>query len=98
MTDFHEMDEDGAIEVPIDGVLDLHNFSPKDLKDLVPGYLEECRNAGIYQVRIIHGKGVGNLRRTVHSILGKMPEVRGFSLAGQDAGSWGATLVELREK
>ena len=86
-----------AIEVPIDGTLDLHNFSPKDLKSLVPAYLDECRKKNIYQVRIIHGKGIGNLRRTVHAILQKRPEVRSFRLAGEGGGSWGATLVDLQK-
>jgi DNA-nicking Smr family endonuclease len=92
------MDEKGTVQVPIDGVLDLHNFSPKDLKYLIPDYLTECRKANIFQVRIIHGKGSGNLRRTVHAILGRLPEVKGFKLAGAGGGGWGATLVRLREK
>ena len=62
------MDEE-IIEVPIDGTLDLHMFSPRDVKDLVPDYLAECRERGILQVRIVHGKGTGALRRTVHAIL-----------------------------
>lgn len=42
------------IEIPIDGVLDLHAFSPKDIKTLVPDYLEECQRRGVLEVRIIH--------------------------------------------
>ncbi|HWR68032.1 MAG TPA: Smr/MutS family protein, partial [Desulfomonilia bacterium] len=56
-------------ELVVDGTLDLHMFSPRDIKDLVPDYLEECREKGILSVRIIHGKGTGTLRRTVHAIL-----------------------------
>ena len=95
-----EQDLNGAdlVHVPIDGVLDLHNFSPKDFKYLIPDYLEECCKADIFQVRIIHGKGIGNLRRTVHAILKKLPQVIEFKLAGENAGGWGATLVQLRKK
>ncbi|MDH3390429.1 MAG: Smr/MutS family protein [Desulfobulbaceae bacterium] len=93
----HKKDTD-VVQVPIDGVLDLHNFSPKDLKYLIPDYLEECCKADIFQVRIIHGKGIGNLRRTVHAILEKLPQVIEFKLAGENAGGWGATLVKLRMK
>lgn len=90
------MNDDDAIHLPIDGTLDLHTFRPADIKYLVPDYLTECRNKGIYQVRIIHGKGIGNLRRTVHAVLGRLDYVLSFRIAGEDAGSWGATLVELK--
>ena len=71
---------DEPLEVPIDGVLDLHTFRPSEIKDLVPDYLAACRERGICQVRIIHGKGIGNLRRTVHAILARHPEVVSFTL------------------
>ncbi|MDA0991191.1 MAG: Smr/MutS family protein [Verrucomicrobia bacterium] len=83
-------------ELPINGVLDLHTFQPRDVKDLVPTYLEECRRLHIYDVRIIHGKGIGALRETVHSILRKLPMVASFALAPGNAGGWGATCVRLR--
>jgi DNA-nicking Smr family endonuclease len=87
---------DEPIELPIGGVLDLHTFHPRDVKDLVPEYLLECRKRGILHVRIIHGKGIGNLRRTVHSILQKHPAVISFTLDHPQFGGWGATLVQLR--
>ena len=90
------MTHDDPVEIPIDGTLDLHAFHPRDVKDLVPHYLAECRERGIYHVRIIHGKGTGTLRDIVHSVLKKMPEVLSFRLAGEGGGSWGATLVELK--
>ena len=90
------MDHDSSHELPVDGTLDLHTFRPEDVKDLVPDYLTECRKIGILQVRIIHGKGIGALRETVHAMLSRMPEVASFRLAGEDAGSWGATIVALK--
>lgn len=87
---------ESPIEIPVDGTLDLHNFLPREVRNLVLDYLEECRNKGILSVRIIHGKGIGNLRRTVHSLLAKIDWVEKFELAGPDAGHWGATLVNLR--
>lgn len=90
------MDEDDLIELPIDGILDLHTFQPRDVKDLIPDYLAECRERGILDVRIIHGKGTGALRRTVHAVLARLPEVASFKLAMEDRGGWGATLVTLR--
>jgi dsDNA-specific endonuclease/ATPase MutS2 len=81
--------------MPIDGVLDLHAFRPADVPDLVRNYIAECRSQGILGVRIIHGKGTGALRETVHAILGRMPEVISFQLAQGGSGGWGVTLVEL---
>lgn len=84
-----------VVEMPIDGILDLHTFNPKEIKKLVPEYIRACRERDIYLIRIIHGKGAGTLQRTVHSILKKMPEVVSFRLAHEDGSGWGATLVDL---
>jgi DNA-nicking Smr family endonuclease len=91
-------ESEAVIELRIDGILDLHTFNAREVKDLVPEYLAECRNRGIIQVRIIHGKGTGTLRRSVHAILERLPEVHTFTLAGENAGGWGATEVKLRPK
>jgi DNA-nicking Smr family endonuclease len=88
---------DDPIQLPIDGVLDLHTFRPGDVKDLVPDYLAACWEKGIFQVRIIHGKGVGHLRRTVHAILAKHPAVASFTLDHPQFGGWGATIVYLKK-
>ncbi len=83
------------VEIPVDGTLDLHTFNPKEVKQLMPYYLEECRDRGILEVRIIHGKGTGALRETVHSLLRKLPGIASFRLADETSGSWGATIVIL---
>ncbi len=90
------LDPEEPVEVPLDGVLDLHTFRPQDVKDLVTEYLRACRERGLLEVRIIHGKGTGALRETVHATLARLPEVASFRLAGEDRGSWGATLVLLK--
>ncbi len=87
-------DEQG--ELPVDGVLDLHNFHPKEVKPLVLAYVQECKAAGISELRIIHGKGTGQLRRTVHALLDGHADVKGYRLGGHGGGSWGATIVDLR--
>jgi DNA-nicking Smr family endonuclease len=87
--------EDEPVEIPIDGVLDLHTFRPREVGVVVPEYLRACRERGILAVRIVHGKGDGTLRRTVHALLAREAGVAGYVLAGADAGGWGATLVTL---
>jgi DNA-nicking Smr family endonuclease len=84
-----------AVEVPIDGTLDLHTFHPREVKDLVPEYLRACREWGIFEVRIIHGKGSGALRQTVEAVLQRQPDVVSWRLAMNDRGGWGATIVQL---
>jgi len=86
-----------AVHLPINGILDLHVFSPKEVPSLVDEYIKACLEKNIYEIRIIHGKGKGVLRRTVHALLERHPGVVGFSL---DPGpsSWGATLVQLKRR
>ena len=84
------------VEIPVNGTLDLHTFHPGDLKELIPDYLASCREKGIFQVRIIHGKGTGTLRRTVVALLAKLDIVASFRTAGEDGGGWGATIVTLK--
>jgi DNA-nicking Smr family endonuclease len=88
----HEIE---PLEIPIDGTLDLHTFQPRDVKALVADYIAECRRLNILEIRIVHGKGTGALRRTVHTSLSKLPAVASFRLADETGGSWGATLVSL---
>jgi dsDNA-specific endonuclease/ATPase MutS2 len=86
---------DDPVEIPIEGVLDLHTFSPREVKDLVPEYIEECLRRGLSELRIIHGKGTGTLKATVHGLLRKNPHVASFRDAGPGGGDWGATEVRL---
>ncbi len=86
------------VEYPIDGVLDLHTFQPREVKDLLPEYIEACKREGILRIRIIHGKGTGALLQTVHAILRKLPDVVSFKLADETAGGWGATVADLKPR
>lgn len=85
-----------ALEVPIVDRLDLHHFRPRDVASVVREYLIEARALGLPEVLLIHGKGRGVLRRTVHSVLRAHPDVRSFHLAGEGGGQWGATVAVLR--
>ena len=90
-----DADVPGTLDFEVDGVLDLHTFRPGEVKELLADYFDVCREKGLAQIRIIHGKGTGQLRRTALKILERMDGVKSFRTAGEDAGGWGATLVEL---
>jgi DNA-nicking Smr family endonuclease len=83
------------LHLPIKGELDLHTFRPNEAASVVDEYLRACLEKGIYEVRIIHGKGKGALLRTVHTLLQKHPSVMNFGLDTGPSG-WGATVVRLR--
>ncbi len=89
-----ENEFDDPIEYPLDGVLDLHQFQPADAKQVVADYLDACRDRGVMEVRIIHGKGAGTLCQIVHSVLRGRVDVVSYKLASDGSG-WGATLVVL---
>jgi dsDNA-specific endonuclease/ATPase MutS2 len=99
-----EPDDDAPFEapevmaVPITDELDLHPFQPREVGSLVAEYLDEAQRLGFTRVRLVHGKGIGNLRRTVHATLDRHSAVSHYQLADERAGSWGATLVDLRPR
>ncbi|GBE14082.1 endonuclease MutS2 [bacterium BMS3Abin14] len=85
----------GVTRVPVDGVIDLHSFKPCDVSSIVAEYISACRKQGIFEIRIIHGKGQGVLRDTVRKRLAGMPEVKSFGNSEESGGGWGATVVDL---
>lgn len=89
-------DESQPVRIPITGELDLHTFQPAEIGSLLEEYLTACRDRGLGEVRIVHGKGTGTLRETVHALLRRSPLVDSFHLGNETSGGWGATLVRLR--
>lgn len=96
MADEPTPDVEPAVELAYDGELDLHAFHPRDVPALLEAYLGACRERGVLDVRVVHGKGTGALRRRVHGLLERMPEVERYQAAGERDGGWGATWVRLR--
>ena len=86
------------VVLPLTDSIDLHAFQPRDIPSVVEEYLQQCLEAGLLEVRIIHGRGTGVQRNIVRSILQKHPAVVSFQDAPPEAGGWGATRVGLRKK
>ncbi len=84
------------IVLPLEDVIDLHPFAPKEIRSVVEEYLLECCAAGMTSVRLIHGKGKGVQRQSIRALLERLPYVESFQDAPLGAGSWGATLVTLK--
>jgi DNA-nicking Smr family endonuclease len=85
------------VVLPIEDSIDLHPFAPKDIPSVVEEYIAQCVDAGIYEVRIVHGRGSGVQRKIVQSLLAKHPQVASFKDAPAEAGGWGATVVVLKK-
>jgi DNA-nicking Smr family endonuclease len=86
---------DEPFQIPITDAIDLHPFSPRDVRDVVLEYLEQARARRFRQVRIIHGRGIGVQREIVRSLLAGLPWVIGYADADPGGGGWGATVVAL---
>jgi len=84
------------VRLPVEDVLDLHAFAPKEIASVVEEYLTQCRQARLSEVRLIHGKGTGTQRAIVRRLLANHPDVLSFADAPVQAGGWGATVVVLR--
>lgn len=82
--------------VPIDGLLDLHTFSPKDTKYVVNEYIHAAVDADLTEIRIIHGRGIGVQRGIVQATLETHPLVTSFTDAPES--HLGATVVNLNRR
>lgn len=88
-------DPNEPIALPITGELDLHAFRPNEVTRLLDDYFAECRLRRIHRVRVVHGKGRGTLRATVHAHLRRSRAVHSFAQGDETSGGWGATIVTL---
>jgi DNA-nicking Smr family endonuclease len=87
--------DDEAVEIPITEELDLHAFAPRDIPSVVEAYLLACRERGLLEVRLVHGRGKGVQRAVVRRLLSRLPGVALFREAPPESGGWGATFVKL---
>ena len=84
-------------ELEITDSIDLHAFSPKDVKAVTIAYLDEARKKGFTLVRIIHGKGIGVQREIVRSVLEETEFVKRFRRGDEFSADSGSTIVEFKD-
>jgi dsDNA-specific endonuclease/ATPase MutS2 len=82
--------------IPIEHTLDLHTFQPRDIKSVVEEYVNAAHEAGLREVRLIHGRGRGVQLGIVQAALEKHPLVESFEDATDS--HMGATVAVLRTK
>jgi DNA-nicking Smr family endonuclease len=86
--------DDPPHAVPIEGTLDLHAFVPGEIKSVVGEYVTAAHEAGLREIRLIHGRGKGIQRGIVQAALEAHPLVEEFWDA--DESHLGATLARLK--
>ena len=88
------MGVDDPHHVPIEGTLDLHAFAPRDIESVVEEYVQAAHEAGLAEIRLIHGRGKGIQRGIVQQALERHPLVEEFWDAPES--HLGATVARLR--
>jgi DNA-nicking Smr family endonuclease len=96
LADMPEKRPEEPVAIPITGELDLHTFRPAEISGLLDDYFTECLKRGRLRVRVVHGKGTGTLRTTVHAHLRRSPLVASFGPGDEATGGWGAIIVTLK--
>jgi len=82
------------VRIPIERELDLHAFAPRDIASVVHSYIDAAHDAGMTEVRLVHGRGKGIQRGIVQAVLERHPLVVEFW--DDHASHLGATLARLR--
>ena len=85
-------------ELPIEPELDLHAFAPRDIPSVVEEYVRAAHEAGLSELRLVHGRGRGVQRAGLHRLLASLSWVECFADAPPLSGGWGATLVQLKPR
>lgn len=88
------MNVDEPVSIPLDGYLDLHAFAPRDIPSVVAEYIVACHEAGVRDLRLVHGRGTGAQRAIVQRVIADHPLVERYWDAPES--HLGATVVLLR--
>jgi DNA-nicking Smr family endonuclease len=84
---------DEPVRIPIEAELDLHPFQPRDIPSVVEEYVREAHAAGLREVRLVHGRGIGVQRAAVQHALERHELVASFH--DDPRSHLGATIARL---
>jgi len=82
---------------PVHQEINVIGQRAEEARDAVDEFLDRAVMATASRVRIVHGHGMGILRKTIHELLSHHPHVARFYLAPQQEGGAGATIVEIKD-
>jgi DNA mismatch repair protein MutS2 len=82
---------------PVHQEINIIGRHAEEARDEVDQFLDHAVMATASRVRIVHGHGMGILRKVIQEMLAKHPHVARYYPAPQSEGGSGATIVELRE-
>ncbi len=85
-------------DMPPTNELRLRHLTVDEALPRLDQYLHDAFISGLYQVRIIHGKGTGTLRQIVRKELARHPLVKSYRPGDYGEGENGVTIVELADK
>ena len=82
--------------VAVPAEIDIRGMETLEAMPIVERYIDDASMGHLESVRIIHGKGTGALRQSVHETLRRHKRVKGFRLGRYGEGETGVTVVELK--
>ena len=84
--------------VPVTDEVSLRHLTVDEALLKLDQYLDDAFMAGLYQIRVVHGKGTGTLRQAVREQLAKHSLVKSYRPGVYGEGGAGVTIVQLAEK
>ena len=76
--------------------INVIGLNVEDATQIVDKYLDDANLSKLETVRIVHGKGTGKLRSSIHSFIKKHPHVKSFRMGTYGEGEMGITVVTLK--
>ncbi|MDD5361161.1 MAG: endonuclease MutS2 [Ignavibacteria bacterium] len=76
--------------------LDIRGKYSNEIEELLENFIYEGQINSMNELTVVHGKGSGTLRKTVHDIIKKNKIVKSFRLGNWNEGDTGVTIIELK--